>query len=80
MGVLRILKSIPNGAYGGPYIYFSVGKENGGTVYDPKGCAFHNQVDSNMSKAVSGGCCRMRLSDLRWLYNHCKVGTTVVSF
>lgn len=80
MGVLRILKSTPSSGYGGPCIYFSVGKMNGGTAYDPKGCAFHNQIDSTMSKAVSGGCVRMRLSDLRWLYNHCKVGTTVLSY
>ncbi len=79
-GVLRILKSIPYGEYGGPHIYFSVGVANGGSVYDPRGCAFHNQVDSSMSKAVSGGCVRMRLNDLYWLYNHCKVGTTVLSY
>lgn len=80
MGLHKILKSIAYGEHGGPYMYFSTGKENGGTVTNPKGAAFHNQVDRTMSKAVSGGCVRMRLSDLRWLYNHCKVGTTVLSY
>lgn len=80
MGVHKILKSIQYGEHGGPYMYFSVGKMNGGTSSDPRGCAFHNQIDKTMSKAVSGGCVRMRLADLKWLYNHCKVGTTVISY
>lgn len=79
-GTFEILKSQRYGDYGGPYLFFTPGKENGGTKENPKGCAFHNQTDSTMSKDASNGCCRLRLSNLIWLYNHCKVGTRVVSY
>lgn len=77
-GLRRIYKKIRHGDYGGPYIYFSVGEK--GTPSNPQGAAFHNQVDRNMSKAVSHGCVRMRRGDLVWLYNNCPTGTTVWSY
>lgn len=79
-GMHRIIKSIRNGDYGGPYMYFTNGASIGGTDANPIGCAFHNQVDSTMSKAASHGCCRLYLKDLLWLYNHCKVGTAVLVY
>ena len=79
-GLHKILKSVRYGEHGGPYMHFSSGASKGGTAANPIGCAFHNQVDSTMSKAASHGCCRLRLNDLIWLYNHCKVGTTVLVY
>lgn len=75
-----ILKSIYYGDYNAPQIWFSSGIAKGGTPDNPLGCAFHNQVDSNMSKAVSNGCVRLYRNDLIWLYNNCPVGTLVYVF
>lgn len=77
-GVKKILsKSGPNAKYGGPVITFSIGD---GSSENPEGCAFHRQVDSNMSKAVSNGCIRMKLNDLMYIYRNCPVETRVVVY
>lgn len=76
-GVRSILKKEASGQYGGPVVYFTTGE---GDVYNPKGCAFHHQVDSNMSKAVSHGCVRMEMSGLTYIYKNCPIGTTVVVY
>lgn len=76
-GLRRILKKIYYGEYGGPYIWFSPGE---GSSQNPQGCAFHNYVDGNRSKAVSHGCVRTSVSALKYIYNNCPVGTTVLVY
>ncbi len=75
-GIHRILRKIPNGSHN-QTMWFTVGEAQGGTIDYPAGCAFHGQVGSAMSAAVSNGCIRLRSGDLTWLYNTCPVGTCV---
>lgn len=75
-GVKRIL-GYGQPKYGGPTIVFSTGD---GTPEVPEGCAFHGLVDSNISKAVSNGCVRLRHDALMYIYNNCKIGTRVVIY
>ncbi len=75
-GVKRIL-GYGAQKYGGPVILFSVGD---GTPEVPEGCAFHRVVDSNISKAVSNGCVRLRMDALLYIYRNCKIGTRVVVY
>lgn len=76
-GVRSILSKGTKWEYGGPWIYFTSGA---GDPYNPEGCAFHPQPDSNMSKAISHGCIRMQMSGLMYIYNNCPVGTRVVVY
>lgn len=75
-GIHRIIKKIPNGSHN-QTMWFTVGEAQGGTYDYPAGCAFHGQVGSAMSAAVSNGCIRLRSADLTWLYNNCPLGTCV---
>ena len=75
-GVKRIL-GYGSPKYGGPVILFSVGD---GTPEVPEGCAFHRVLDSNINKAVSNGCVRLRMDGLLYIYQNCKIGTRVIVY
>lgn len=77
-GHKKILTKHASSSYGGPILYFSPGEF--GTHENPDGCAFHNVINKDMGKQVSGGCVRLYTSALIYLYNNCPVGTAVWSY
>lgn len=74
-GVFRIANYY-DWAYGGPRLYFTLRWVNGG----PYGNSFHNRTDGTTRAAASNGCVRLASSDLYFIYNNCKAGTTVLSY
>lgn len=71
VGVKKITAKVTN-LYGSYGLYFT-----GGPGW---GNAFHRLMDSNTRAAVSGGCVRLAAADLKFLYDTCPVGTTVLSY
>lgn len=69
-GIKRIISKSAYGKYGSYYLKFT-----------PNGNAFH-QLMGGVGPGVpaSHGCIRMSISALRYLYENCPVGTTVVSY
>lgn len=61
-------------AYGMPRVYFTWNSSKGW------GNSFHRRINSVTRGPASHGCIRLGDSDLSYLVNHCKLGTTVVSY
>lgn len=70
-GVFKLCRK--DTAYGMPRIYFTWNSTKGW------GNSFHRRINSVSWGAASHGCVRLGDSDLKYLANHCALGTTVVS-
>lgn len=70
-GVFKLCRR--DNAYGMPRVYFTWNSQKGW------GNSFHRRVSSVSRAAASHGCVRLGDADLRYLVDHCKLGTTVVS-
>lgn len=70
-GVFKLCRR--DSAYGMPRVYFTWNRSKGW------GNSFHRRVSKVSQAAASHGCVRLGDADLRYLVDHCKLGTTVVS-
>lgn len=70
-GVFKLCRR--DNAYGMPRVYFTWNSRKGW------GNSFHRRIGKLSRGAASHGCVRLGDSDLRYLADHCKMGTTVVS-
>lgn len=72
VGERRIVMKMPLYGEVGVFLSWNAAKQ--------QGIAFHKRMDSNVRAAVSGGCIRLGISDLYYIYNNCPIGTTVICY
>ncbi|MDO4299259.1 MAG: fibronectin type III domain-containing protein [Lachnospiraceae bacterium] len=72
VGERRIVMKMPLYGEVGVFLSWNAAKQ--------QGIAFHKRMDSNIRAAVSGGCIRLGISDLYYIYNNCPIGTTVICY
>lgn len=71
-GVFKLIKY--GTELGKPMIFFTWNS------FHENGLAIHCRLDINKRGALSGGCIRLGDPELYFVYNNCKLGTTVVSY